>query len=76
MLLTFKAFFHNVSFYNRLYIICTMEKLAQSHLHPPLELPETNMSRSGIKPGSPSTQASTLAKTYSNSLLIAIGNIL
>ncbi len=30
--------------------------LDQCHLHPPLEHPETNMSRAGIKPGPPASQ--------------------
>ncbi len=42
-----------------------MESLDQGHLHYLLQNPETNMSRPGIEPGS---QASTLAKNYSNSL--------
>ncbi len=47
-----------------------MERLDQGgHIHPLLEHPETNMSWPGIEPGSPASQASTLAKSYSNSLL-------
>jgi hypothetical protein len=43
-----------------------MKRLDQGHLHPLLEHPETNMSRPGIEQAS---QASNLAKSYSNSLL-------
>jgi hypothetical protein len=37
--------------------------------------PETDMSRPGIKPGPPLWEESNLAKSYSNSVLIAIQNI-
>ncbi len=43
-----------------------MERLDQGYLRPVLEHTETNMSRPGIEQAS---QASTLAKSYSNSLL-------
>ncbi len=43
-----------------------MKRLDKGNLHPLLEHPETNMSLPGIKPGSPASQASTLAKSYSN----------
>ncbi len=46
----------------------TVKRLNQGHLHPLLEHPETKMSRPGIVPRPPASQASTLAKSYSNSL--------
>jgi hypothetical protein len=52
--------------------VTTMERPDQGHLHPQLEHPETKMSRPGIKPGSPALQASTLAKSYLNSLWLLI----
>jgi hypothetical protein len=44
------------------------EELDQDHLHPLREHTETNMSRPGIEPGPPASQASTPAKRYLNSL--------
>jgi hypothetical protein len=49
-----------------------MERLDQGHLHPKLRGPETNMSRPGIKLG---PEASILAKSCLNSVLISIRNI-
>jgi hypothetical protein len=45
-----------------------MERLDQGHLNSLLEHYETNMSRPGIKPWLPVLQASTLTKTFLNSL--------
>jgi hypothetical protein len=45
-----------------------MKRLDLGHLHPLLEHLKTKMSRPGIKPGLPASQASTLAKSYSNSV--------
>ncbi len=52
--------------------VTTMERLGQGYLHSLVEQLETDMPRPGIKPG---WEASTLAKSYLNSLLIAIRNI-
>jgi hypothetical protein len=48
------------------------ERLDQGHLHPLLEQAETDISRPGIEQGPPRWEASTLAKSYSNSQLTAI----
>jgi hypothetical protein len=48
-----------------------MDRLDQGHLHPKLG-PETDMSRRGIKPRIPQGEANTLAKSYSNSMLLVI----
>jgi hypothetical protein len=45
-----------------------MKRRDQGHLHPLLEHPETNMSRPGIEPVPLASQASTLAKSYSNTI--------
>jgi hypothetical protein len=48
-----------------------MKRLDQGHLqilHPLLEHPETNESWPGIEHGQTASQASTVAKSYSNSL--------
>jgi hypothetical protein len=49
--------------------VTTMKRHDQGYLHPLLllEHPKTNMSRPGIEPGSPASQASTLAKSCLNS---------
>ncbi len=54
-----------------------MDRFDQGHLHPKLEVltPETDMSRPGTKSGPPWWEASTLAKSYSDSVLIANRNI-
>ncbi len=39
-----------------------MERLDQGHLHPLLGHPETNMTKPGIEPEPPTSQASTPAK--------------
>ncbi len=52
-----------------------LKRLDKSHLHPKLEVLRTDMSRPGITPGPPRWGASTLEKSYSNSLLIAIRTI-
>jgi hypothetical protein len=49
-----------------------MEILDQGHLHPKLEC---DMSRLGIELRPPRWEASPLAKSYSNSVLISTGNI-
>ncbi len=46
----------------------SMERLEQDHFHPKLEVP-------GNEPGPSWWEACTLAKSYSNSILIAIRNI-
>jgi hypothetical protein len=52
-----------------------MEKLEQGRFHPLLEQPKTDMSPAQIQPGSPRWKKSTIAKSYLNSLLIAVQNI-
>jgi hypothetical protein len=46
----------------------SMERLNQGNPYPLLDHPETNMSPPGLGPGSPESQESPLAKSYSNSL--------
>ncbi len=53
--------------------INTMKRLDQAHLPPKLEVPDWHVQ--GIEPGPPRWEASTLEKSHSNSLLIAIRNI-
>jgi hypothetical protein len=55
--------------------VTNIERLDQGHLHPLIEKPETDMSRPGIERWPPQREASTIAKSYSNSLLIAILSI-
>jgi hypothetical protein len=53
-----------------------MERLDQDHLHPKLEVPRlTCLGQESTQLGPPWWEASTLAKSYSNSALIAIQNI-
>jgi hypothetical protein len=52
-----------ISWYGKL---STTKRLDQGHLHPLLKHPETNMSRLGIEPRPPASQATSLAKSYSN----------
>jgi hypothetical protein len=49
-----------------------METLYQGDLHPLPDVPKSDMPWLGIEPGPPQWEASTLAKSYSKSLLIAI----
>ncbi len=53
--------------------VTTMDRLDQGHLHPLLEQPKTDMSQPGIERRPPQRESSTIyiAKSYSNSLLIA-----
>jgi hypothetical protein len=52
-----------------------MERLDQGHLYPLLEVPRLTCPGTEIDPGPPRWQANTLAKSHSNSVLIAIQNI-
>ncbi len=55
--------------------VTTMERLDQGHLHPLLEHPRLTHAWPGIECRPPRWEVSTLAMSYSNSLLIAIQNI-
>jgi hypothetical protein len=49
-------------------------ELDQGILHPKLEVPRlTCLSRPGIQPGPPRWEAITLAKSYSNSVIVLFG---
>ncbi len=52
--------------------VTTLKRLDQGHLHPKLEVP---CPRPGVEPGPPRWEASTLEKSYWNSLLIAIWHL-
>jgi hypothetical protein len=52
-----------------------MKRFDQGHLNPLLEHPETNMSRQGIEPGPPASQASTLANSIRTAYAVAIRNL-
>jgi hypothetical protein len=52
-----------------------MERLDQGHLHPKLKISRLTCLGQELNPDPPQWEASTLAKSYSNSILIAIQNI-